>query len=239
MEQHTCVTGSERQSRLSSRGSARKARVGEATFGLQAWKKQTVRCQSTRIIGTCWEDSSGQGEKFSCTPWAHSVCHLPPTAGAGSQQRLADLLHTSSPVAPARGSCFLPLEAGGTNFRPALLVCIHLREVVSCPLSWSKTSGSTTTRWVGFELLLREHAVGLSETTRWVGFEPLLREHAVGLTERRATWVVKWAREATPAGVVHMRAFEVALGRVVCATSALELLRLFFSPLCALRWAQR
>ena len=114
---------------------------------------------------------TAQGEKFSCTPWAHSVFHLRPTAGAGSQQRLADLLHTSSPVTPARGSCFLPLEAGGTNFRPALLVCIHLCEVVSCPLSWSKTSGSTTTRWVGFELLLREHAVGL--------------------TERRATWVVK------------------------------------------------
>ena len=103
------------------------------------------------------------------------------------------------------------LEAGGTNFPPALLVFFLLCEVVSCHLSWDKTTGGTTTHWVGFELLLREHALGL--------------------TERRAHWVVKWARVTAAAGVVHVRAFEEAPGRVVFTTSALELLRPFLSPL--------
>ena len=29
--------------------------------------------------------------------------------------------------------------------------------------SWNKTSGGTTTFWVGFELLLKEHGLGFSE----------------------------------------------------------------------------
>ena len=66
-----------------------------------------------------------------------------------------------------------------------------------------------------------------------VGFKLLLKEHALGLTERRAAWVVKWARETAAAKVIHVRAFEEALGRTVFATSALELLRPFLSPLYA------
>ena len=66
-----------------------------------------------------------------------------------------------------------------------------------------------------------------------IGFELLLKEHALGLTERRAAWAVKWARETASAAVVHVRAFEEALGRIVFATSALELLHPFLSPLYA------
>ena len=69
--------------------------------------------------------------------------------------------------------------------------------------------------------------------TNWVGFELVLKEHALGLTERRAAWVVKWARETAAAKVIHFRAFEEALGRIVFATSALELLRPFLAPLYA------
>ena len=64
------------------------------------------------------------------------------------------------------------VEVGGQHFRPALLVFFLLCEVFGCPLSWNKTNGGTVTNWVGFELLLKEHALGL--------------------TERRAAWVVKW-----------------------------------------------
>ena len=96
----------------------------------------------------------------------------------------------------------------------------------SCAKSWvvlfpgTKTNGGSVTNWVGFELLLKEHSLGL--------------------TERRAAWVVKWARETADAIVIHVRSFEEALGRMVFATSALELLR----PSCAaLRfchfWTQR
>ena len=102
------------------------------------------------------------------------------------------------------------VEVGGSHFRPALLVFFLLCEALGCPLSWNKTNGGTVTSWAGFELLLKEHALGL--------------------TERRAAWVVKWARETTAAKVTHVRAFEEALGRVVFATRALELLRPFLAP---------
>ena len=72
------------------------------------------------------------------------------------------------------------VEIGGQHFRPALLVFFLLCEVLGCPLSWNKTNGGTVTNWVGFELLLKEHASGL--------------------TERRAAWVVKWARDSGSQG---------------------------------------
>ena len=66
-----------------------------------------------------------------------------------------------------------------------------------------------------------------------LGCPLLLKEHALGLTERRAAWVVKCARETAAAKVVHVRAFEEALGSIVFATSALELLRPLLAPLYA------
>ena len=45
--------------------------------------------------------------------------------------------------------------------------------------------------------------------------------------------MVKWARETAVTRVVHVRAFEEALGRKVFAASALELLRPFLTPLYA------
>ena len=103
------------------------------------------------------------------------------------------------------------VEVGGAHFRPALLVFFSLCEVLGCPLSWNETNGGTV--------------------TNWAGFKPLLKEHALVLTERRAAWVVKWAREIAAARAIHVRVAEEALGRKVFATSALELLRPFLAPL--------
>ena len=44
---------------------------------------------------------------------------------------------------------------------------------------------------------------------------------------------MNWARETAAAKVIHVRAFEEALGRIVFATGALELLRPFLSLLYA------
>ena len=44
---------------------------------------------------------------------------------------------------------------------------------------------------------------------------------------------MKWARDTAPVNVVHVRSFEEASGRLVYATSSLELLWPFFTPLCA------
>ena len=103
------------------------------------------------------------------------------------------------------------VAVGGAHFRLALLVFFLLCEVLVCPLSWNETNGGTVTNWGGFELLLKEHALGL--------------------TERRAAWVVKWARETAAAKVIHVRSFEEALGKMVFATGAPELLRSFLAPL--------
>ena len=65
------------------------------------------------------------------------------------------------------------LEVGDAHFRPALLVLFLLCSVVGCPLSWTKSSGGTT--------------------TSWVAFEPLLKEHAHGRSEPGAFWFVQWA----------------------------------------------
>ena len=105
------------------------------------------------------------------------------------------------------------IEIGGRHFRPALLVFFLLCDVVCCPLSWSKTSGGLITNWVGFELLLKEHALGLSE--------------------RRAAWFVSWDRKTANSKVVQIRYFEEALGRAVFVASALELIRPCLSPLYA------
>ena len=80
---------------------------------------------------------------------------------------------------------------------------------------------------------LSAHKTNGGTVTNWVGFELLLKEHALGLTERRAAWVVEWARETAAARVIHVRAYEEALGRIVFATSALELVRPFLPPLYA------
>ena len=44
---------------------------------------------------------------------------------------------------------------------------------------------------------------------------------------------MKWARDTAPADVFHVRSFEEASGRLVYATSALELHRPFLAPLCS------
>ena len=65
------------------------------------------------------------------------------------------------------------------------------------------------------------------------GFKLLLLEPSLGLSERPAAWVMKWARDTAPVDVFHARSFEEASGRLVYATSSLELLWPFFTPLCA------
>ena len=55
------------------------------------------------------------------------------------------------------------LEAGGAEYRSALLVFFVLCAVVGVPLSWSKTAGGDVVSWVGFELLHRSHQLGISE----------------------------------------------------------------------------
>ena len=115
------------------------------------------------------------------------------------RQQLGASLNISSPSYAAKWVTLLAddchLDAGrwggggwGRTFDQHPLVFFLLCVVVGCPLSWSKTNGSRVTNWVGFELLLVEHSLGLCE--------------------RPAAWVMKWARDTAPVNVVHVRSFE-------------------------------
>ena len=166
-----------------------KARVGELTFGLTADIKEAHR--QIPIHPSDWHMLGSQLE-----PEGEVFINTVGTFGISSAS------YWWSRVSTAMG-----------HFHPALLVFFLLCDVVCCPLSWSKTSGGLVTNWVGFELLLKEHALGLSEG--------------------RAAWFVSWARKTANSKVVDIRYFEEALGRAVFVASALELIRPFLSPLYA------
>ena len=70
-------------------------------------------------------------------------------------------------------------------------------------------------------------------TTSWVRLKHLLKQHALGLAERRASWFVKGTRQTAGSRYVHVKSFQKALGRAALVASALELIRPFWSPLCA------
>ena len=103
------------------------------------------------------------------------------------------------------------LEAGGTEYRAAIISFFVLCAVIGVPLAWKKTAGGDTVSWVGFELLHRSYKIGLSE--------------------KRAQWFQRWTRETADSGYVHMSAFEEGLGRIMYVASALEFERPFLSPL--------
>ena len=103
------------------------------------------------------------------------------------------------------------LEAGGAEYRSALIVFFVLCAVSGVPLSWNKTAGGDVVSWVGFELLHRSCKVGL--------------------TSRRAEWFVRWTREVAGSRTVNMSSFEEGLGRVMYVAGALEYERPFLAPL--------
>ena len=103
------------------------------------------------------------------------------------------------------------LDAGGPEYRAAIICFFVLCSVLGVPLSWRKTAGGDTVSWVGFELLHRSYKIGLSE--------------------RRAQWFHRWTRETAESGCVHMSAFEEGLGRVMYVAAALEFERPFLSSL--------
>ena len=92
------------------------------------------------------------------------------------------------------------LEAGGPEYRPALLAFFVVCVITGIPLSWPKTAGGDVVSWVGFELLHSSYLLGISE--------------------RRAAWFVKWTRTTAEQEAVHMAKFEEGLGRVMFVTVA-------------------
>ena len=93
----------------------------------------------------------------------------------------------------------------------AIISFFVLAIVLGFPFSWGKTKGGEVVVWVGFEMLLRENSLGISEA--------------------RAAWFVRWARELVRKGVVDTGAMEGGLGRLVYISGALVHESPFLAPL--------
>ena len=158
-----------------------KARVGEPTFGLTADIKEAhrqipIHPSDWHLLGSQLEPD---GEVFINTVGTFGI-----SSASYWWSRVATAVGRLYQYIVARyaSSWVLLLaddyhtEMGGRHFRPALLVFFLLCDVVSCPLSWSKTSGGLTTNWVGFELLLS--LVRKQQTRRWCTSGPLRRRWA-------------------------------------------------------------
>ena len=90
----------------------------------------------------------------------------------------------------------------GPLFRRHLGVFFLLLSVLRVPLSWAKTSGG--------------------HSLRWIGYEALLKELALGLTESRAAWLRGWFARLLEAGTVDLEDFRAGHGRAAFAFGALE-----------------
>ena len=113
---------------------------------------------------------------------------------------------------------WLPLVAddllapsGSAQIRSSLMLVIAWFVVPGLPLSWSKIGGGERVEWVGYELLLREAQLGI--------------------TEKRAGWLLAWYCRLLEDGVVQVGRFQEGLGRAAFVCGALEYDRPFLASL--------
>ena len=105
----------------------------------------------------------------------------------------------------------LAASAAGPHYRRALLLIILVFEMVGIPLSWKKISGGYTIGWVGYELLLKEFQLGI--------------------TQNRAAWLDGWYSRMLLDRCVQVGRFQESLGRAAFVCGALEFDRPFLGPL--------
>ena len=102
--------------------------------------------------------------------------------------------------------------------RPALPIVGTLLPltVLGFPLSWKKVQGGEKLEWIGYEV--------------WV------RELALGITAARAAWASDWCSRVARDGMVPTSEFATGIGRLSFICGALEYERPFLAPCYAL-WA--
>ena len=104
-------------------------------------------------------------------------------------------------------------SAAGPYRTPALLTGMIIAAVLDVPLSWHKIKGGSVVHWVGYELLLAEHSVGI--------------------TVSRASWAVGWCAGLLKKRVVDVSELEEGLGRLSFISGMLDWDRAFLQPLYA------
>ena len=82
--------------------------------------------------------------------------------------------------------------------------------VFGFPLSWAKTQGGSRAQWIGYDV--------------WI------KEHSLGITEARAASVVSWARKVINDRATTVNDFETGVGKLSFCCGVLEYERPFLAP---------
>ena len=90
------------------------------------------------------------------------------------------------------------LECGGPRYRMGLVICFVLCATCRASSVLGQTAGGDNLVWVGFEILLRSHSLGL--------------------TQRRTEWFVEWTSQVASSPTFHVASFEEGLGSAVFGT---------------------
>ena len=107
---------------------------------------------------------------------------------------------------------FLALLRGAAVWQPLLIRPLLLR-ALGIPLMWCKCRGGTQLDWIGFYLDLKGQKLGMSDS--------------------RCRWASRWCKETADAGVIDVKHFREALGRLSFCTGPLIFVRPFLGPLYA------
>ena len=105
------------------------------------------------------------------------------------------------------------VNATGRHFVESLLLCVLTARLFGFPIQWAKSTGGFTFAWIGLEVSLAEHRLGISE--------------------RRAAWMEGWYSKVLDTRSVLVRDMRDALGRMAFVYGALAADRPFLGPLYA------
>ncbi len=107
----------------------------------------------------------------------------------------------------------LKVESTSSDHATAILWVLWLLVVLGFPLKWRKAIGG--------------------DTIPWIGYEVLCKELALGITEARSQWAIGWLRRIVRDKVVLVKEFRSELGRLSFTAGALEYDRAFLAPFYA------
>ena len=105
--------------------------------------------------------------------------------------------------------------AKGVRSIPDVIVSLFLLVLLGTPISWDKMRGGQSYEWVGLQINLTNHSLGISE--------------------KRASWLLRWTERVIQERSVKVSDLTAVLGRLSYAAGPLERIRPFLSTLYA--WA--
>ncbi len=104
----------------------------------------------------------------------------------------------------------LKVESTSINPSSAIIWVLWLLVILGFPLKWRKAIGG--------------------DVIPWIGYEVLCKELALGITESRSSWAVGWLRRIIRDRVILVAEFRSELGRLSFTAGALEYDRAFLAP---------